>query len=483
MSDDKHDGAAVIDRLREIRERIAMRISRPEFQHPAISTPSVDDLRDSHTEAANVAGAVGQLNPRGPGIFNELIQAGKRTLARALDWAFRPQRDFNREVVTSLTRISARTSDALAETNRNVAALAEALQNAGAVQKALGEEMDAALNRICERYDAQLSGIRDQIKVQKWALDGAMARQGDALQNRMFELLAELQDTMWKAIEGAAGNLREEIRVLRQRLAAQARVTDVGAPLVRAPSAPGTVGSSATQIPPNVDYFQIERHFRGTEEEIRERQKFYVPYFQGRRNVLDIACGRGEFLELMRGAGVNARGVDLDADMVGRCLEKNLNVTQADVFAFLKAVPDGSLDGIFCCQFVEHLEPEVYMRLLAACGEKLASGGVLAIETQNPECLAIFSQSFYLDPTHVKPIPPALMRVLFAEAGFDRITTHYLSPASAGLPVLPELSSTGVNGESVDRWNAEIRRFNETFFGGMDYALIGFRAGKHALTP
>ncbi|MBI2817107.1 MAG: class I SAM-dependent methyltransferase [Acidobacteria bacterium] len=463
-----NDGALIVDRLQEIRERIAMRLSRPELQHPAVSTPSLDDLRDTHAQAANLADLVGKLNPRPPGVFNELIQAGKRTLARALDWALRPQRDFNREVVAFLSRVT----EALAETNRNVLVLAEALQNAGVVHKALGEEMDAALNRICERYDAQLSGVREQIKLQKWALEGAMTRQGDALQNRTFELLAELQDTMWKAIEAASGNLREEIRVLRQRVAAQARVAAPESP------AQAIALTSATATPAGIDYFQIERHFRGTEEEIRERQKFYVPYFQGRRNVLDIACGRGEFLELMRHAGVNARGVDLDADMVGRCLEKSLTVTQADVFDFLKNVPDASLDGIFCAQFVEHLNAEGYIRLLTACGEKLAAGSVLAVETQNPECLAIFSQSFYLDPTHVKPIPPALLRVLLTEAGFDRITTHYLSLASAGLPVLPELSSPAVNGEAIDRWNAEIRRFNETFFGGMDYALIGYRAAK-----
>ena len=76
-----------------------MRMSRPEFQHPAVSTPSLDGLREAQVRAANLAEMVGKLNPRRPGMFNELIQAGKRTLARALDWALRPQRDFNRDVV------------------------------------------------------------------------------------------------------------------------------------------------------------------------------------------------------------------------------------------------------------------------------------------------------------------------------------------------------------------------------------------------
>ena len=252
-------------------------------------------------------------------------------------------------------------------------------------------------------------------------------------------------------------------------MAAQAKAQEAGAG-----AAP--VGSEIrASSPVTLDYFQLERHFRGTEEEIRDRQSFYAPFFRGRKNVLDIACGRGEFLELMRELKVPARGVDLDADMVGRCLEKGLGVAKADVFAYLASVPDGSLDGIFSAQFVEHLQPETYMSLIAQCARKLGPSGVLAIETPNPECLAIFSQTFYLDPTHVKPIPPGQMRFLFTEAGLTQISTHFLSPASAGLPVLPSLSSRVIEADKLRAWNEAVARFNETFFGGMDYAVIGYR--------
>jgi len=113
--------------------------------------------------------------------------------------------------------------------------------------------------------------------------------------------------------------------------------------------------------------------------------------------------------------------------------------------------------------------------LIAQCAKKLAPGGVLAIETPNPECLAIFSQTFYLDPTHVRPIPPGQLRFLFAETGLTRITTHFLSPAGAGLPLIPPLTSRVLEADRLRAWNDAVARFNETFFGGMDYAVIGNR--------
>ena len=90
--------------------------------------------------------------------------------------------------------------------------------------------------------------------------------------------------------------------------------------------------------------------------------------------------------------------------------------------------------------------------------------------------MAIFSQSFYNDPTHVRPIPPALMRVLISEAGFQRVATHFLSPSPATLPAIPHLKSAAIEPEALRAWNAAVTKFNDTFFGGMDYAVIGYRA-------
>jgi 2-polyprenyl-3-methyl-5-hydroxy-6-metoxy-1,4-benzoquinol methylase len=437
-----NDGPVVAERLRAARERIARRLDRPVLIPPELALPSLDALKEAARVAAHLADGIGAVNPRPPGLFNELVQTVKRAIARALGWIVRPQRDFNRAVLESLARSAELLEATNRTTNTNLIALAEAFARSREIHRATGKEIEALRDEFDER-----------MKLQRWAYDGALGRQSTALQDRMYDLLGD------------------ELRVLRQRVAALGRSEMAPA----AVSASSASAPSAAAAPLGIDYYQIERHFRGTEEEIRARQSFYIPFFAGRKNVLDIACGRGEFLELMREANVSVKGVDLDADMVGRCLEKDLNVTRADVFAYLAGIADSSLDGIFCSQFVEHLTPDAYIRLLSECGKKLAPGGVLAVETQNPECLAIFSQSFYIDPTHVKPIPAALLRVLFREAGLGKVSTHFLSPASAGLPLIPQLASQTIEPEALEAWNKAVARFNETFFGGMDYAVIGYR--------
>lgn len=438
MSASTKAGPEIAQRLREIRERILQRLQRKIPQVPDFSLPPLEPLKNAQTSASRLAAAIGTVNPRPPGLANALIQTIQRSLARMLDWQVRPQREFNQTVAQSL----AETSAVLEATQKSLESFAQSL-----------EEFRCLAHDLFQEHDALREHLEEQMKLQRWSYEGTLLRQSTALQEKIMELV------------------QNDLRLLRQRVAAQARAESVR--LAAAPAvAPCEV--RATPVPP-VDYFQLEHHFRGTEEEIRARQSFYISFFRGRQNVLDVACGRGEFLELMREAGIPARGVDADADMVGRCREKGLDVAQADVFDYLKTVRDDSLDGIFCAQFVEHLEPEVYTTLLSQCAQKLAPSGILAVETPNPECLAIFSQTFYLDPTHVRPIPPAQLRFLFAEAGLTRVSTHFLSPAGAGLPLIPPLASNVMEADKLKAWNDAVAKFNETFFGGMDYAVIGYR--------
>jgi 2-polyprenyl-3-methyl-5-hydroxy-6-metoxy-1,4-benzoquinol methylase len=432
MSDADHF-PELAEKLQAVRERIRQRVGRTPPAAPEVKLPSLEPLKDRQRSAENLAGAVGAVNPRPPGLWNDIVQAGKGALSGMSDWQFRPQREFNRNVAESLAQI------------------AETLEAVQAALSAIRGEVHQNRQELVRDQDA----LCEQITQQRWSYEGALMRQTEAL--NQFQL--QMKGT------------ERELQVLRQRVANQAKV-QAARPEATAPVAAANPpkGSSVS-----IDYFQLERHFRGTEEEIRKRQSFYLPFFQGRKNVLDIACGRGEFLELMREAGVPARGVDLDSDMVGRCLEKGLEVIQADVFAYLAGIPDGALGGIFSAQFVEHLEPGDYLRLITQCAAKLAPGGLLALETQNPECLAIFSQSFFLDPTHVRPIPPAQLRFALADAGLERITTHSLSPAAAILPVLPQLPAGAIEPDALRAFNIAVSKFNETFFGGMDYAVIGYR--------
>ena len=169
---------------------------------------------------------------------------------------------------------------------------------------------------------------------------------------------------------------------------------------------------------PSFDYFGFEERFRGSEEDIKERQRVYVEFFKDVEPVLDIGCGRGEFLELSSEAGIKAKGVDLDLDMVLYCQEKGLDVVREDAFTYLESIPDTSLGGIFAAQVVEHLEPTRIIELANLCYRKLQLDGMLIFETPNPICLTVFARSFYMDLSHIRPVHPEAMKFLFESTGF-----------------------------------------------------------------
>ena len=271
----------------------------------------------------------------------------------------------------------------------------------------------------------------------------------------------DVQSQFWSDFARVRQELEAELRLVRQRLLALGTVTAVATPAASNPL-------STVQLPA-FDYTHFERRFRGKEEEIRERQSVYLPMLRDQAPVLDIACGRGEMLDLLREQGIEARGVDLDPDMVARCAEKKHPVTRADALAYLESCEEGSLGAVFSAQFVEHLPVEAYSRLIELGFSRLRAGGRFILETQNPECLAIYSQSFYLDPTHVRPVPAQQLRFLLEEAGFRDVKIHYLSPvARAGLPELPMQAGNAV-------WNKAAAEFNETYFGHMDYGITGVK--------
>ncbi|HVV71974.1 MAG TPA: class I SAM-dependent methyltransferase [Verrucomicrobiae bacterium] len=207
------------------------------------------------------------------------------------------------------------------------------------------------------------------------------------------------------------------------------------------------------------DYERFAERFRGSSAYVQEKQAFYVPFFRGRQAVLDIGCGRGEFLELMREASVPARGIDLGRESVEQCRAKGLQAEEADLFAFLAGQPEAAFDAIFCAQVVEHLSPERLPEMIRLAATRLSRGGLLAIETPNPECLAIFATHFYLDPTHVRPVPHPLLTFYLEEYGMGGIQVHKLSPAVESMPALASLP----------------KDFRNAFFGGLDYAILGYK--------
>ncbi len=176
-------------------------------------------------------------------------------------------------------------------------------------------------------------------------------------------------------------------------------------------------GEGAKRGDGDSDYVAFEQLFRGPVERVAELQRPYLTLLADHEPVLDVGCGRGEFLELLAGEGIAARGVDSDAGMVARCRALGLDVEQGDANEHLAGLPDGSLGAIFSAQVIEHLPHEHLRRLLELSLRKLAPGGLFIAETVNPHRISSL-KTFWVDLTHQHPIFPEVALAICAIAGF-----------------------------------------------------------------
>jgi SAM-dependent methyltransferase len=175
----------------------------------------------------------------------------------------------------------------------------------------------------------------------------------------------------------------------------------------------------------NLPYLEFENQFRGTEDAVKKEQEIYLHFFQGKQKVLDIGCGRGEFLELLRDNGADeAYGIDIDQEMLAHASAKGLAVIEEDAIAHLSRLPDESLEGIFMSHVVEHLEPEAFLKLIPLVYQKLAFDGVFFAETLNPQSLFSFGP-YSMDLTHIFPVHPLTLKFLVEKQGFTDIEFRY----------------------------------------------------------
>jgi SAM-dependent methyltransferase len=219
-------------------------------------------------------------------------------------------------------------------------------------------------------------------------------------------------------------------------------------------------------------YLEFERRFRGSRESILDRQRDVVGFVRdligGDAAVLDLGCGRGEWLEILREESIPAMGVDSNTDMVASAVEHGLDVRHGDLIEYLEAVGEGSLGAVTGFHVAEHLPLPVLRRLLDAAFTALRPGGVVMLETPNPTNLGVGSASFYLDPTHLRPIHPLFFQFLVEHMGFENIEVHGLHPVTPSL-VLPD------GGETMTAEGRVLQAVSEAVFGAQDYVVVGRR--------
>jgi SAM-dependent methyltransferase len=166
------------------------------------------------------------------------------------------------------------------------------------------------------------------------------------------------------------------------------------------------------------DYVAFEDIFRGPAERVAESQLPYLDLVRDHQPVLDVGCGRGEFLTLLAREGIAARGVDSDPGMVARCRELGIEVVEGDINEHLERVADGALGAVFSAQVIEHLPYDGLRRMLELALAKLRPGGLLIAETVNPHRISSL-KTFWVDLTHQHPIFPEVALALCGIAGFE----------------------------------------------------------------
>jgi O-antigen chain-terminating methyltransferase len=460
------ESAELIAIFHEVRDRVRARYPEGDAGGSGIALPDLTPLVRARDAAIGKVAAIGSVNPRRGGLINSIVQAWKKLIARVLDWHVREQVEFNRKAMVCVDAAI----EAFNDFNRALVALGARVAEQDRLRVELGELKDIRshwaewrvewerklahnemqfLRSVADlqagfqhRADLMDANYRGQVEAQHHDFEAALERFAGDIQKRLWADLERIRLDYERLIYS-------ELKTIRQR----AEISASAAPATPAPQAERALQPA----PLGFDYGRFAERFRGTEEYVKAGQQLYLPYFRGCTNVLDIGCGRGEFLEMMRGAGVPAKGIDLSEESIATCRHKGLDAEVADLYVYLEDLPEASLDGVFCSQVVEHLPPERLPDMVRLALSRLRRGGMIAIETPNPECLAIFATHFYLDPTHQRPVPHGLLVFYLEEFGAGNLEVRKLSPAAESMP-------------SVDSLPAD---FREAFFGGLDYAVLG----------
>jgi 2-polyprenyl-3-methyl-5-hydroxy-6-metoxy-1,4-benzoquinol methylase len=397
--------------------------------------------------------------------------------------------------------------DALIEQLR---ARVEERRRSGDYPPGLEEDLDAHFRHIAEARRGSLSlrehaealressafareriSFSSRIRVGSWwhrAVGKAVARQTSGVLDQVTLFAAEVCDTVDAMIEplealgasgpwaGSGSSISRQIEtlhavVVEQRRALNAQREDLLAIIERRIRLARPVDVEDAPFRPWFENERFEAAFRGSRKDLLARYRDLAERLVGCDPVLDIGFGRGELLELLAGLGVEARGVESDPLLVKLGEELGLEVLLDDGNNHLRTISDGSLGGLALIQVVEHLTAQQLVDLVALAARKVRPGGKVIMETVNPQSLMVFARSFYLDPTHVRPVHPAYLEFLFREAGFSEVELDWRSPPRER-EVLHEVPG---DDEATRQLNANIANLNALLFAPQDYAIIATR--------
>jgi SAM-dependent methyltransferase len=359
--------------------------------------------------------------------LTEIIESGQKVKIFKKDSSEEPFRNHVSFLFAELQKILEQNLD---KTRELFASFADLIESSVALMDAKDKEWDAlGSNHVGMIF-----------KSMEWRVDKLAAAYEDVnLLMKKFILLKEKLDRMLSILED-------------KRLPSQAQVKEILQPLE------------------DWRYAGFENRYRGDEEEVKKQQAQFLPYFDKAGKVLDLGCGRGEFLELLRENGIDAQGIDLNEQMIEICRDKGFDCQKGDVLESLNRCQDNSLGGIFSSQVIEHLPPQYLQRMIELAYFKLAPGGHLVLETLNPASVFGLVQIYFLDLTHQKPIHPQTLKFLMETSGFEDVEIQYSAPLEEEqLQTLPGAD------ETASILNRNIDNLNKLLYAAPNYAAIGIK--------
>jgi O-antigen chain-terminating methyltransferase len=286
-------------------------------------------------------------------------------------------------------------------------------------------------------------------------------------QMAQLRLVEEHNSLQLKKVEQIEFSLKEQSSLLEQ---AERRVRELSIRVayqdqqLKMLSAPVST-STCEAYPANFDqfYLEFENKFRGSMDDIKGRLRVYLPYVQRTisetklNRVLDIGCGRGEWLELLREHHISGIGVDMNVDMVEKCRVRGLEASCGDAVTYLRTLPQSSVSVITGFHIIEHLPFPAMIAMIDAAFTALTENGIVIFETPNPENLSVGACSFYYDPTHLNPIVPGFAEFTVLQRGFRSAEIVRLHPR---------------DNEKLAETSEVAQRLNELVYGAQDFAVI-----------
>ena len=316
----------------------------------------------------------------------------------------------------------------------------------------------AAVTGNCNRLAAQLAQEGQQLRANVEAETQSRQVQGSELR-----LLIDAETAGRRPIERTVSHLRTALIAQERRISVLIDETRRRFPQqLDATQLQNLIGEEQHRL--DALYLSFEDDYRGTREEIKDRVRVYLPHLAEAgigqdAAVLDLGCGRGEWLEVLTEAGFQVRGIDRNRAMVSMCRERGLQVEETDAIQYLRSQPDASLGLITGFHILEHLPLPVLINLLDETVRTLKPGGLAIFETPNPRNVLVSTHTFYLDPTHCHPLPSMLLQFLAEARGMGEIKIIDLHPYPESMRLQ---ESTAVE-----------KRFNTYFYGPQDYAILG----------